>query len=138
MRSFSTAFGLKTQLSETDQIKYPASAQLTHKSTAFLQLFEKMYSFSAGLKRNATFLQLFKIYAEKLQKSRLFRSFHTELRLIFARVLGRWLRSYCAHLGVMQFARTPWEHCENAALVLMFCFFYSYMKYTSGVDWCSG
>ena len=39
-----------SQLSETDQIKYPASAQLTQKSTAFLQLFEKMYSFSAGLK----------------------------------------------------------------------------------------
>ena len=53
---------LKTQLSETDQIKYPASAQLTHKCTAFLQLFEKMYSFSAGLKRNAPFLQLFKRY----------------------------------------------------------------------------
>ena len=81
--AFLQLLDLKTQLSEINQIKYPASAQLTQKSTAFAQLFEKMYSFSAGLKRNAAFLQLFKKYAEKLQKSRLLRSFYTELRLIF-------------------------------------------------------
>ena len=35
-----------------------------------------------------------------------------------ATALLRWcLRSYCAHLGVLHFLRTPWDHREDAALV---------------------
>ena len=35
-----------------------------------------------------------------------------------ATALLRWcLRSYCAHLGVLQLFRTPWDHREDAALV---------------------
>ena len=32
-------------------------------------------------------------------------------------LLRRCLRSYCPHLGVLHFSRTPWDRHENAALV---------------------
>ena len=45
-----------------------------------------------------------------------------------ATALLRWcLRSYCAHLGVLQFFRTPWDHREDAALVWQGFYVYRYM-----------
>ena len=78
---------LNTQLSQTNQLKYAASAQPTQKSTAFTQLIRRsekktqhFYSFNAGLKKNAAFTQLF-------QKSCGKAGFYAELRLILARVV---------------------------------------------------
>ena len=63
---------LNTQLSQTNQLKYAASAQPTQKSTAFTQLIRRsvkkpqhFYSFNAGLKKTQLLRSFFKKAAEK-------------------------------------------------------------------------
>ena len=63
---------LNTQLSQTNQLKYAASAQPTQKSTAFTQLIRRSekkpqhcYSFNAGLKKTQLLRSFFKKAAEK-------------------------------------------------------------------------
>ena len=63
---------LNTQLSQTNQLKYAASAQPTQKSTAFTQLIcrsekkpQHFYSFNAGLKKTQLLRSFFKKAAEK-------------------------------------------------------------------------
>ena len=63
---------LNTQLSQTNELKYAASAQPTQKSTAFTQLIRRsekktqhFYSFNAGLKKTQLLRGFFKKAAEK-------------------------------------------------------------------------
>ena len=63
---------LNTQLSQTNQLKYAASAQPTKKNTAFTQLIRRsekktqhFYSFNAGLKKTQLLRSFFKKAAEK-------------------------------------------------------------------------
>ena len=63
---------LNTQLSQTNQLRYAASAQPTQKSTAFTQLIRRsekktqhFYSFNAGLKKTQLLRSFFKKAAEK-------------------------------------------------------------------------
>ena len=64
---------LNTQLSQTNQLKYAASAQPTQKSTALTQLIRRsekkktqhFYSFNAGLKKTQLLRSFFKKAAEK-------------------------------------------------------------------------
>ena len=63
---------LNTQLSQTNQLKYAASAQPTQKSAAFTQLtcrsekkMQHFYSFNAGLKKTQLLRSFFKKAAEK-------------------------------------------------------------------------
>ena len=71
---------LNTQLSQTNQLKYAASAQPTQKSTAFTQLIRRsekktqhFYSFNAGLKKTQLLRSFFKKAAEKLAFTQLLR-----------------------------------------------------------------
>ena len=91
---------LNTQLSQTNQLKYAASAQPTQKSTAFTQLIRRsekktqhFYSFNAGLKKTQLLRSFFKKAAEKPAFTQLLRSFYAELRLILARVPTVYKRS---------------------------------------------
>ena len=70
---------LNTQLSQTNQLKYAASAQPTQKSTAFTQLIRRsekkpqhFYSFNAGLKKTQLLRSFFKKAAEKPAFTQLF------------------------------------------------------------------
>ena len=71
---------LNTQLSQTNQLKYAASAQPTQKNTAFTQLIRRsekkpqyFYSFNAGLKKTQLLRSFFKKAAEKQAFTQLLR-----------------------------------------------------------------
>ena len=67
---------LNTQLSQTNQLKYAASAQPTQKSTAFTQLLrrsEKKRSISTALTQVWKKRSFYAAFSKKLRKSRLLR-----------------------------------------------------------------